>query len=68
MGFSQLDETNIVTSSLVLTHLLSKDPKRNDEAVYMCGTQALADMLTEAGVRVIGVGADPVENYTQVSF
>jgi ribonucleotide monophosphatase NagD (HAD superfamily) len=66
MGFNQLDETNIVNSSLVLTNLLAQDPKRLDQAVYLCGTQALADMLTTAGIRVIGVGPDPVEHYTQV--
>lgn len=67
MGFNQLDETNIVTSALVLTHLLANDPKREEQAVYLCGTPALGNMLTEAGVKVIGVGADPLENYTQVS-
>ncbi|KAI6175356.1 NipSnap protein K02D10.1 [Aphelenchoides bicaudatus] len=68
MGFSNLDETNIVNSSLVLTHLLANDPNRTEKSVYLIGTQALADMLTDAGVKVIGVGADPVENYTQGSF
>lgn len=67
MGFECLDESNIVNSGLVLTHFLAQNPKRHELPVYLCGTKALSDMLTDAGVRVIGVGPDPVENYTQVS-
>lgn len=68
MGFKNLGESNIVNAGLVTTHFLAEHSKRKELPVYLCGSIALAEMLKTAGVRVIGVGSDPVENYTQGSF
>jgi HAD superfamily hydrolase (TIGR01450 family) len=67
MGFTGLNELNIVNAGLVTTHILAQNAKKSNLPVYLCGTKALSDMFEDAGVRVIGVGADPVENYTHVS-
>lgn len=68
LGFTCLDETNIVNAGLVTTHLVAQQAKQTNLPVYLCGTQALANMFEEVGVRVLGVGGDPVEKYTDVCF